>query len=416
MSRLCFCMVVVFALTTLAEAGVMTTQDFLDQVLTKKPKAQNARITEAETKAAEKLKLPNVKQFILPERAPRLEPIVLASSKGREGTRLLDIDKTGLMDITGIPQLYAADAIIDAGLRVAKISYDYSDTIPAGCVIRQEPEAGTPIEEIDSSVSMVVAQTEIAIQPFPIQRSIGGEVEGWGQLIVHRPFDVELRERIQHIPIFAIAYEGLRHANIEARAQSIAENLSIAWGILDEGGYLDTATDDWIMPDDAEQWRLRGPFAPNYDKEAPKPFPAIYVRHEKLGNKPLRIMTVYPEDAAFFGQPADRAGTPTLFSDQELAEYLISLIKAHHLLLAKRDNQLEDFKRLEICTTREGEIFKEICLRAIEETKGTGTISQTSSTTDLRSALARVAMTQRYRLMTLAYNAPRDWRLRNSTK
>jgi hypothetical protein len=36
------------------------------------------------------------------------------------------------------------------------------------------------------------------------------------------------------------------------------------------------------------------------------------------------------------------------------------------------------------------------------------------SVIDLRSALARVALSQRYRLMTLAFNAPRDWRLRNS--
>jgi hypothetical protein len=325
--------------------------------------------------------------------------------------QLVAIDTTSLIDVTGMPQSDAVDALNAAGLRVKQITYDYDDAVPAGCVSRQEPSPGTAVRA-QTGVDLVIAQTKIAIQPFPLSRNIGGEVDSWGQLIVHRLFDVELEKPIQHVPIFAVANKGMRHATVEARAQSIAENLLMAWGILAEGGYLETAPDNWIMPDDEEKWRIRGPFAPDYKKDFPESFPAIYVRLSRFGNTPLRVMTIYPEDAMFFGQPSDKTGAPSLFTQQELAEYLVSLIQAHYVLLAQRSSQLADFEKLEICKTREGKIFKEICLRALEESRYAN--ADEPSVIDLRSALARVALSQRYRLMTLAFNAPRDWRLRNS--
>jgi hypothetical protein len=167
------------------------------------------------------------------------------------------------------------------------------------------------------------------------------------------------------------------------------------------------------MPDDEARWQLRGPFAPAYSA-FPESYPAIYVRHDKLGSTPLRIMTVYPEDAAFMGQPVDETGRPTLFTQQELAEYLVSLFQAHYTMLGKRSGQLEDFENLEICKTREGKIFKEICIRALEEARDEGT--GTTSVVDLKSALARVAVSQRYRLLNLAFNAPKDWRLKDSSE
>ncbi len=349
--------------------------------------------------------------------------------------QLVAIDTKALIDVTEMVQSKAVDAITDAGLKVADITYDYSNTVPVGSVIRQEPQAGTLVEP-NQAVKLVIAQTEIAIQPFPIQRDMTGRVEGMGQLVVHRLFDVELKQRLQHVPIFAIADEGLRHSSVQARAQSIAENLLMAWSILAEGGYLETATDDWIMPEDVEKWRLRGPFAPEYDDsvmvkneqgwqrrggkyssadEVQHSFPAIYVRHESLPHTPLRIITVYPEDAKLFGQPADESGAPALFNNGELAEYLVALIKAHYLMLADRSGQLDEFEQLEICRTRQGKIFKEICLRAREEA-GAQNAGGQPSIADLRSALARVAASQRARLLTLAFNAPRDWRVRNAIR
>jgi hypothetical protein len=323
--------------------------------------------------------------------------------------QLIDIERTSLENLTGMPQSEAKDAIEDANLKVGKVTYDYSDMVPAGCVIRQDPQAGFVNKQ--NAVNLVVAQTKLAIHRFPLEWGIGGEVEGYGQLIVHRLFDAELKTPIQNIPIFAIADRGFRHSSVEARAQSIVENLVMAWEVLNEGGELTMAPDTWIMPDDEERWRLRGPFAPDYATH-PTAFPAIFVKNEKFGNTPLRIMTVYPEDAELFGQPADEKGIPVLFNQEELAEYLVSLIQAHYTMLAMRSSQLVDFENLEICKTREGKIFKEICLRALDEAQGMGI--RPASITELRSTLARIALSQRYRLLTLAHNAPRDWRLRDS--
>jgi hypothetical protein len=415
MSRLCCCMVVILALTTFVAAGDMTTRTILHQLIAGGLAAEETQETTTEETednqtepVADQTNTTNDRQFVVVDPEAQNGAPAGTDLKDVVLKELVAIDKTKLIDVTGMAQSDAIDAITTAGLKVAKTVYDYSDTVPAGCVIKQEPGSG----ELDkgSSVTLVVAQTEIAIQPFPIQiEEISGDVKNWGQMIVHRPFDIELRERIQNVPLFVIAHKGQHHVTIEARAQSIAENLSVAWDFMSEGGYLQVAANDWIMPDDAGKWRLVGPFAPEYNEGAGKPFPAIYVRHEKLGNKPLKIMTVYPEDAAFFGQPVDEEGIPSLFNEKELAEYFVSLIKAHHLLFSMRSARTEDYDRLELSKTREGEIFKEVCLRAIEA-------AQQPTTNELKGALARIAMTQRYRLMTLAYNAPRDWRLRDTKR
>ena len=425
MSRSCWSMVVIVVTVLLAGAEGKTTQSFLQPTLGRASEARVLGTSQNKTDSfvpdwsfVGRLVVvnPNVNPGVDPIRNPEMAlipqgPGPLVGLQDVDLKQLVAIDTTSLIDFTGMPQADAVDAISAAGLRVEQVTYDYSDIVPAGCVVRQEPRPGSFVRA-QTGVKLVIAQTKIAIQSFPIQRSLDGEVTGHGQLIVHRLFDVELKNAIQNIPIFAIANKGSRHSSVESRAQSIAENLLMAWGILAEGGYLETAPDTWIMPDDEARWQLRGPFAPDYTLDFPESFPAIYVRHEKFGNAPLRIMTVYPEDAAFFGQPVDGTGTPTLFTQEELAEYLVSLFQAHYTMLAKRSSQLEDFERLEICKTREGKIFKEICLRALEEARDEDT--GTTRVVDLRSALARVAVSQRYRLLTLAFNAPKDWRLRDS--
>ena len=406
MSRSCWCMVVVFVLTFIAGAEAKTTEAFLRRALKEGGGAGRAVTGQARTSSLEQ-RSPFVAQLVVVDPMPG-GPQTRAGLKEVDLKQLVVIDQWGMIDVQNMPQAYAEDAIEGAGLRVNNITYDYSDEIPAGSVIRQDPLPNTLVTTNDD-VDLVIAQTKLAIHRFPIERGIGGEAESYGQLIVHRLFDVELKTPVQNIPIFAIADKGFRHASVEARAQSIAENLLMAWSVLEAGWELEMAPDAWIMPDDEEKWRLRGPFAPDYASFA-NSLPAIYVRNPKFGNTPLRIMTVYPGDADLFGQPVDETGTPILFSQEELAEYLVSLIQAHYTLLAKRSSRLEDFENLEICKTREGKIFKEICLRALDETRMTSTVP--TSVADLRSALARVALSQRYRLLTLAFNAPRDWRLR----
>lgn len=414
MSRSGWGMVVIFVLACLAGAEGKTTREFLQQTFVGRSGTNQMRTDfDAQDRSfVARLVVvdPSVRSLMDPVMAPIPQgPEPLVGLRDVDLKQLVAIDTTSLVDMTGMFEGDAVDAINAAGLKVEKITYDYSDTVPAGCVVRHEPQGGAFVRA-QTGVKLVIAQTKIAIQSFPIDRGLGGEVTSRGQLIVHRLFDVELKNTIQHIPIFAIANRGSRHSTVEARAQSIAENLLMAWGLLAEGGYLETAADAWVMPDDEAKWQLRGPFAPAYNV-FPESYPAIYVRHNRFGNTPLRIMTVYPEDAAFIGQPVDERGTPALFTQEELAEYLVSLFQAHYTMLGKRSGQLEDFENLEICKTREGKIFKEICIRALEEARNEDT--GTTSVVDLKSALARVAVSQRYRLLNLAFNAPKDWRLRD---
>jgi hypothetical protein len=409
MSRSCWYMVVLFVLALFAGAEGKTTQAFLQQALVGIPAGKEVRTSQAQI-GSYRVTSPVVAQLVVVDPMPQ-GPKTRAGLREVDLKQLVVMDQWGMIDVTEMPQAYAEDAIRKAGLRINRITYDYSDDVPAGSVISQDPQPDTLVTTYDD-VNLVIAQTKLAIHRFPIERGIGGDAESYGQLIVHRLFDVELKTPIQNIPIFAIADKGFRHASVEARAQSIAENLLMAWGVLEMGGELEMAPDTWIMPDDEERWRLRGPFAPDY-ASFPNSLPAIYVRNPRFGNTPLRIMTVYPGDADLFGQPVDESGIPVLFSQEELAEYLVSLIQAHYTLLAKKSTQLEDFENLEICKTREGKIFKEICLRALDETRGTSPKTDKEKIDNLRSTLARVALSQRYRLLTLAFNAPRDWRLRD---
>lgn len=312
------------------------------------------------------------------------------------------------------PQGLATVNIGQAGL-IPLISPVYRSGHMPGDVVSQNPEAGAEVQP-NSEVTLEVAQTRIAVQPYECSRDMLDNRPNWGQLIVHRQFDVQLEEGVQHIPMFAIMYEGLHHAKrgdgrgaLEARAKCIAERLSIAWDLMDQGGYLDVAADAemCVRPDDGAMWRLHGPYQPEYDQEPVSGPHAIYVRHKNLGDNPLRIMTVYPKDAELFGQPDGilengQTGFKPL-DTEELAEYLVGLIKAHHLLFSTRSNQVSDYEKLRISKTREGLIFKEIYLRAREVATGT-------SERDVKDALGRIAMDQRYRLERLADTPPRDWR------
>jgi len=435
-------MVVVFALGMVAEVQAMTTEAFLEQAFAKAPgtkdvqkeeaKAERSKANATKTKTdnpkkgranvakreADKPKLSDVKELLGQVLAEAFSPTL--------GQQLIDPDKrvlVDLMDFTGMPQSKVLDAIAQAGLTARpKLIYDYSDTVPAGYVIGQEPKPGTSLEP-DSTVTLVVAQTEIAVQPGTEEDIWTGSVVAVGQQIVHRPFDVELvGTGIRHIPMFSIGHEGRHHPRgekdydlLEVRAKSIAARLSKAWDLMDEGGYLEIADDtSYDLPDDVPMWRIRGPFRPDYHefqatRDALEIYPAIYVRHDRRAVSPLRIMTVYPDDARLFGSPrgTDKQGNivPIPFNDRELAEYLVALIKAHYLLFCKKSTQIEDYDALEICRTREGKIFKEICIRA-------GEAAGRHGIPELQDALARIAMSQRARLTTLAFKAPSDWRFR----
>jgi hypothetical protein len=275
------------------------------------------------------------------------------------------------------------------------------------------PAPGTAVSP-HGEVLLEIAQTELAIQPAVSRRADSHEEQVWGHLIVHRPFDVELSARIQHVPILAIPDDttsdtrdtsrSQRRGRSELRAKAVAERLSIAWTLMADGAYLDVADSEWIGLDDDARWRL----VASADEKSPGSNPAIYLRHGELGPHPLRIITIYPQDALNLGAPRDATGTTRAeLTQHEAAEYLVALIKAHHLLFHRRSTDPADYDKLEIVKTREGNVFKAICLRAREAREGQGVGA-------IRQALGRIALAQRAGLTTLAFKAPEDWRLRHS--
>jgi len=265
-----------------------------------------------------------------------------------------------------------------------------------------------------ASIPGLASETKIAIEPYPVRidRISGKHV--WGQKIAHRAFDVELKERIMNVPLFTIQYAGLHHreqseaslGRVEARAKCIAERLEIAWHLLGKGGNLIVADEQLVVGDDNwETWRLQGQTRPNY-APAPETCPAIFIVHEDLGPQPLRIVTIYKEDLDAFprgGSPSERVP----WTQSELAEYIKSLILAHHLLFEEKSAEISDYESLKMDDTRAGKIFKEIFIRAQEVM----VLKQEPELTYdiLRDALARISMPQRERLVLLSFRAPRDW-------
>ena len=68
-------------------------------------------------------------------------------------------------------------------------------------------------------------------------------------------------------------------------------------------------------------------------------------------------MTIYPEDVDAY---------PGVNSEQELAEYIKSMIQAHYLLFWKMESDIHRYEQLKSDQTREGKIFKEVAMRALE--------------------------------------------------
>jgi hypothetical protein len=250
------------------------------------------------------------------------------------------------------------------------------------------------------SESSILAEPHIAIQPYgAVIDDVTGETKTYGQLIVHRAFDVQLEDTIKQVPIFSIQYPGLHFKegmgnmpnHAEARAKCIAERLAAAWSLLDHGGELIISHDDW------EEWHLPGAAAPEY-ASAPDAYPAIYVRSDSVLAEPLRIMTIYPEDEESY---------PWITNTQELAKYIVSLIRSHYLLFWKMEADIHQYEQLEIDHAREGKIFKEVAIRALEMAELLG-LEQFNEEI-LKDALARIALPQRERLYRMATTAPNDW-------
>ena len=137
MARLLSCMIIVCTLAIFASVECIATQMFLSQCL--------VGVTDTNEVGTNQTKSDQIPQ----------------GQKNRADLRDVDlkqlvvIDTTSLIDVTGMPQGDAVDAITAAGLRVEEITYDYGDTVPAGSVVRQYPSAGTRVKS-QTGVKLVV--------------------------------------------------------------------------------------------------------------------------------------------------------------------------------------------------------------------------------------------------------------------
>jgi len=346
---------------------------------------------------------------------------------------LIDLDKrlvVDLFDLTKIPRSDAANAITEAGLRVGKITYGYDDDVPAGYVISQHPKQGQV--EANSEVNLVIAQTEIAIEPFRLTSDVGTGSVSWGQMIVHRPFPMVVPtaagpagnsygETKRQIPMFSIFCDGIDgnvagndYDRMQRRAQSIAERLLTAWNLMDQGSTLEV-----VAEDDLSKWEVRGPYRPSYGQgtnsstriTAQEQVHIDAVPKGRAGH-PLRIMTVYPADASRYGSPTEidedgnRRRRFNPMTPREAAQYFVAVIEAHHLLFSKMSEGKQDYRDLEFAKSEAGTIFellKDDIVKVQEES-----LSRDS----LRRALFRLKLrVQQFEKM--ARRAPEDWRIRD---
>jgi hypothetical protein len=326
-----------------------------------------------------------------------------------------DAPQSPTVTVPAVTEKSARDASTD--LNNARLKPTLKSTVDSahrpGYVVSQDPPAGTQVAP-HSQVTLTVAATELAIEPGTTVDEATGRTETWGQLIAHRGYTIDLKAQNQHVPILAVTYPGrecsrgddLGPLNLsQPRAEAIVQALSIAWTLLDDGGTMEVAADEPNDPNVGTLWRLTDPLGPQYGP-AERSFPVVCIRHRSLGGLPLKILTVYPEDAAAFGQPDSLHGVPTVLTPRELADYLVALFKAHYLLFHKRVVDAESFDQLELSKTRDGRIFKEISAQL----RSAGGHPQIH---DINTILEQMSLGQCTRLATLAYKAPTDWRLRN---
>lgn len=437
MFRVCCGMVVVLVLATFAGAGGMTAQAFLYQVMVGGLAAEESgatetikeEITQIETEEGKKIKnevetaeslKPELNELLGRLLSEMISPTIEQGLIAKETSLMFD-----MIDIEGMPQSAALDALAKAGLESKpREVYEYNDEIPAGFVIRQEPEPKTPTKA-DSEITVVISEKKIAIEPFQFQLDIAGPVV-WGQRIVHRPFDVqrgpEGEYKIMKVPLFSIASDG-EHDDpadtdydlLEARAVSIASNLVMAWHMMDDGAQLVVMSD---QSGDIEAWHVRGPFKPEYPLSSGNRQDKVSKKHcvhinAVNSSTSLRVMTVFPLDANLYGSPRyssdeGQGDHRERLSAQETAEYIVALMEVHYLLFSKGDMSFNAFTNLDIDRVRISQIFEHVREKAERLSSNDRPVSE-----NLRRAIADYTKkTEADLLYNFARIVPDDWRIR----
>ena len=211
----------------------------------------------------------------------------------------------------------------------------------------------TVILLVTMSASGVSAVSRVGVHDYTAASdAVSGKTLLVGQKVVHMGYELQLREVVTQVPIFAVQYSGLHYRetpadavdHAEARAKSVAERIVHAWTLMDHGARIEVADDDWNV------FRSES-------KTSPTRHMAVYVRSPVAGAEPLRILTVYPEDIAAY---------PWISSEKSLADYLAALIEAQYRLFSRNETDLSKYRASPLDKTREGRIFTEIATQASE--------------------------------------------------
>ena len=93
--------------------------------------------------------------------------VSLVVSRGSQGG-----DRIPVPDVVGQTESAATAAIVNIGLAVGTITRVYNETVPAGSVISQSPEAGTPVEP-GSAVDLVISLGRQGGDDVPVPNVVG---------------------------------------------------------------------------------------------------------------------------------------------------------------------------------------------------------------------------------------------------
>lgn len=253
---------------------------------------------------------------------------------------------------------------------------------------------GMVLSIVLAAAACLSAASDLGVREYTaVKDDVAGNVTIFGQLIVHRTYEVPLGETIRKMPVFSLQYAGPHYRqgpanepnHVEARAICVAEHLAHAWSLMDHGAGLEVLSDDWNVQ------RVR-------PQAGPATRLAVFVQDAAAGIGPLRLVTVYPEDLA---------GYPWITSEQSLAEYWAALIQAHHLLFWRCESDIRRYDSLRIGRTREGKVFRDTALRALALARSRGQSGFDAAT--LTEALAGLSLAQRQTLCRLATTPPVDW-------
>ena len=205
-------------------------------------------------------------------------------------------------------------------------------------------------------------------------------------------YELELEQGIQSVRLLKLSFPG-EFERVEQRLAAIRERLEYAMDGLSMGSAPYIAIRKTTKGVGIYAYR-----SPSYTAGTP-------------GYYPVRIMTVFEEDARSFafldpwdeqtGLVGSRIRTP-----ESLAAFLAAQIEAHFLLFLKNEASYDLYEKLALDASVSGKVYKELYISANDVKKLTGRPFNAQTISD---GLGRILIYQRKRLQSLSELVPRDW-------